>query len=245
MKNRLISILFLCFIAFSSALLFLVALTIWLLTVSFDPRLRLLHLFTCFWGSIYLWVMPAWSVAVSGRKNFRRDATYMIVSNHQSQLDILVAFRLFFHFKWVSKAEVFRLPFVGWNMHLNNYIKLKRGDKKSTAKMMADCEKSIDQGNSIFFFPEGTRSKDGKVKTFKKGAFVLAKQKRLPILPIAIDGTTNALPKHSLNFHGYHKIKIQVLEEIPYDQFSHMPEEEIAQMVRDRIAAHVMSSLPE
>lgn len=244
MKNRLISILFLCFIGISSALLFLVALAIWLLTVKFDPRLRLLHLFTCLWGSIYLWVMPAWSVTVSGRENYRHDTTYMIVSNHQSQLDILVAFSLFLHFKWVSKAEVFNLPFVGWNMHLNNYIKLKRGDRESTAKMMADCEKSIDQGNSIFFFPEGTRSRDGKVKAFKKGAFVLAKKKQLPILPIAIDGTTHALPKHSLNFHGYHKIRIHVLEEIPYDRISRMPEEDIAQMVRGRIAAHLLSSPP-
>ena len=239
MKNRFISICFLAFIAVSSVFFFLVALILWLFTVAFDPRLALLHQLTCFWGSLYLWVMPAWSVTVSGRKHYRKDTIYMIVSNHQSQLDILVAFSLFFHFKWVSKAEVFKIPLIGWNMVLNNYIKLKRGDKESTARMMADCEKRIDQGNSIYFFPEGTRSKDGTVKIFKKGAFVLAKKKKLPILPIAIIGTTNALPKHSLNFHGYHRIQIHVLEAIPYDYFSNLPEDEIAQMVREKIAAYV------
>ncbi len=240
MKNRLISISFLVFIALSSVFFFLIALIIWAFTVAFDPCLRLLHLLTCFWGSMYIWIMPAWSVSVSGRENYRKNTKYMIVSNHQSQLDILVAFSLFFHFKWVSKAEVFKIPLIGWNMYLNNYIKLKRGDKESTNRMMADCEKMIDQGNSIYFFPEGTRSKDGTVKPFKKGAFVLTKKKNLPILPIAIIGTTNALPKHSLNFHGFHKIQIHVLEEIPYESFSELPENEIAEMVRVKIARYVM-----
>ncbi|RJP78998.1 MAG: 1-acyl-sn-glycerol-3-phosphate acyltransferase [Desulfobacteraceae bacterium] len=241
MKNRFISICFLSFIAVSSVFFFLIALTIWLLTVKFDPRLTLLHQLTCFWGALYLWIMPAWSVTISGQENYRKGTTYMIVSNHQSQLDILVAFSLFFHFKWVSKAEVFNIPLIGWNMYLNNYIKLKRGDKESTAGMMADCEKMIDQGNSIYFFPEGTRSKDGTVKTFKKGAFVLAKKKKLPILPIAIIGTTNALPKHSLNFHGFHKIQIHVMEEIANEHFSTLPEDEIAQVVREKIAGYVMT----
>jgi len=100
----------------------------------------------------------------------------MIVSNHQSQLDTLVAFGLFFPFKWISKAEVFRLPFIGWNMTLNRYIKLKRGDRKSIQKMMTECEKMISKGNSLYFFPEGTRSKTGIIKPFKPGAFILAKR---------------------------------------------------------------------
>jgi 1-acyl-sn-glycerol-3-phosphate acyltransferase len=70
--------------------------------------------------------MPAWSVQVLDRHKIRKNVTYMVVSNHQSQLDILVAFRLFFHFKWVSKAQIFKLPFIGWNMVLNEYIKIER-----------------------------------------------------------------------------------------------------------------------
>ena len=136
MINRLISIVFLCFIGVSSIVFFGIALTIWLLTILLDKRLVLLHMFTSFWGSFYLWLMPVWSVSVTGREKMEKHTAHMIVSNHQSQLDILVAFTLFYPFKWVSKAEIFRIPLIGWNMTLNRYIKLKRGDKESIKKMM-------------------------------------------------------------------------------------------------------------
>lgn len=239
MKNRFISIIFLSFIALSSILFFILAFVIWLFTFLFDRRLVLLHLYSSFWASLYLWIMPAWSVSVKGRNKYKKKTTYMLVSNHQSQLDILVAFSLFLPFKWVSKAEIFRIPFIGWNMVLNRYIKLKRGNKESIKKMMDDCEKMISEGNSIYFFPEGTRSKNGIIKPFKTGAFILAKKMKIPILPIAISGTTNALPKHSLNFHGHHKISIEVLDEVPYEKFKDLSSEETGEFIRRIIAEQV------
>ena len=170
MVNRIVSMLFLSFMAVSSMVLFVVAVLIWCATVLFDRRLAVLHLFTCFWASLYTWLMPPWPVSIQGREHIRKKATYVIISNHQSQLDILVAFRLFFHFKWVSKAEVFRLPFIGWNMVLNRYIKITRGDKNSIVKMMKDAEQALAKGSSLFFFPEGTRSRTGILKDFKPGA---------------------------------------------------------------------------
>lgn len=239
MLNRIISICFLAYIIVTSAIFFVMALAIWLVTFAFDRRLVILHMFTSFWACVYLWTMPAWSVSARGRHKINHKLSYIVVSNHQSQLDILVAFRLFFPFKWVSKAEVFRLPFIGWNMVLNGYIKLKRGDKKSIQKMMTACEKSLVAGNSVYFFPEGTRSPSGVMKPFKPGAFILAKQLQRPILPIAINGTRNALPKHSLSFHGRQNIRIKVLDEIHPDQFTDMSPEETGAMVRQLIAAHV------
>lgn len=209
------------------------------MTVPFDRRLVWLHMFTSFWACLYLWTMPAWSVSAVGREKIRRNGTYIVVSNHQSGLDILVAFRLFFPFKWVSKAEMFRVPFIGWNMVLNGYIKLKRGVKESRDQVMAKCEKALSRGSSVFFFPEGTRSRTGQLKPFKPGAFILAHRLRLPILAIAINGTKAALPKASLNFHGRHRIRIEVLGEIPYQDFAHLNVEQTAEMVRARIAAHV------
>jgi 1-acyl-sn-glycerol-3-phosphate acyltransferase len=239
MLNRLISIGIISFIGITSPLLFLVAVTIWALTVCFDRRLVILHQFTSFWATLYLWVVPAWRVTTSGRANIRRGATYMVVSNHQSQLDILVAFSLFFHYKWVSKAAVFKLPFIGWNMVLNRYIKIKRGHKDSIAQMMQACEKTLASGSSVFFFPEGTRSKTGIVKPFKHGAFTLAQKMKVPILPVVINGTKDALPKNSLNFHGQHDIHIQVLAEIPVARFASLPVDELAEMVRGVIRQHV------
>ena len=130
MVDRIVGLGLIVFIALSSMVLFMCALAVWLLTVLFDKRLVLLHYFSSFWASIYLWIMPAWSVSIEGRENIKKK-TYVVVSNHQSLLDILVAFRIFFPFKWVSKAEIFKLPFIGWNMTLNRYIKLIRGDKES------------------------------------------------------------------------------------------------------------------
>ncbi len=239
MLNRIISIGFLMFFGVSSAIFFLVALAIWLCTIFFDRRLVILHMFTSFWACIYLWAMPAWSISIKGRDKIKKNECYIIVSNHQSQLDILVAFRIFFPFKWVSKVEVFRLPFIGWNMVLNRYIKLKRGDKKSISKMMSDCEKLLSEGNSIYLFPEGTRSKTGQLRSFKPGAFILAHKMKRPILVIAISGTQNALPKHSLNFHGRHDILIHVLGEIPYDDFKDLSVAETSEMIRTMIAKHV------
>jgi len=239
MINRIIATGLLIFIASTSAVFYMIAIIIWFCTVWFDRRLVGLHFFTSFWASLYLWIMPAWSVSCKERKKVKRGRTYIVVSNHQSQLDILVAFRLFFPFKWVSKAEVFKIPFIGWNMFLNRYIKLKRGDKESVTQMMNDCEETISKGSSVYFFPEGTRSYTGIVKEFKPGAFILAHKMRTPILPIVINGSKNALPKHSLNFHGKHHIGIEVLDELPYETFKQLSIEETARKVRKIITARV------
>lgn len=239
MINRIISVLFLSFIGVTCALMYPIALLIFLMTYPFDRRRVILHQFSSFWASMYLWVMPAWSMTVKGRENIRKGATYIVVSNHQSQLDILIAFRLFFPFKWVSKAEVFKVPFIGWNMVLNDYVRLFRGDGESVRLMLQHCEKHLKKGSSVYFFPEGTRSVTGRLKEFKPGAFVLAHKMKVPVLTIAINGTKNALPKNSVNFHGKHHLRIEVLGEIPYDAFRNLSVEETAAMVRETIAAHI------
>ena len=134
---------------------------------------------------------------------------------------------------------MFRVPFIGWNMVLNGYIRLKRGDRESRDQALAECERALNRGSSVFFFPEGTRSRTGRLKAFKPGAFLLAHRMRLPILAIAINGTKEALPKASLNFHGRHHIRIEVIEEIPYQAFAHLDVAQTADMVRARIAARV------
>jgi 1-acyl-sn-glycerol-3-phosphate acyltransferase len=174
-------------------------------------------------------------VRIDGRDRIRPDRTYVMVANHQSFLDILVLFRLFTHFKWVSKAEMFRLPCIGWNMALNDYVRLRRGSPESIAQMMAACERHLASGSSIMIFPEGTRSPDGQLRAFKHGAFTLAKKARVPILPIVVDGTAHALPKHGFVLHGHHAIRVRVLDEIPVEQVVTLGPEELVATVRDRI----------
>src|SRR5262245_33713750 len=168
------SLLFWAFMAVSSLLLFPIAVLVWAVTSPFDRRLAWQHRFTCWWASLYTWLNPSWRVRVEGREKIRPGTAYVMVANHQSFLDILVLFRLFAHFKWVAKAEMFRIPAIGWNMYLNRYIILRRGDRDSIARMMTACEDALRAGSSIMIFPEGTRSPDGRLKAFKHGAFTLA-----------------------------------------------------------------------
>jgi 1-acyl-sn-glycerol-3-phosphate acyltransferase len=215
--------------------MFPVALICWALTLPFDRRKVILHRLTCFWAALYTWLNPAWSVKVVGREKIDPHETYVMVANHQSLLDIFVLFRLFRHFKWVSKLENFRIPFIGWNMRLNNYIQLKRGDRSSVAVMLRACRENLAAGNSIMMFPEGTRSPTGRLRGFKPGAFDLAKDAERPLLPIVVHGTASALPKRGLILQGRHRITMEVLDPIAYATFAEGDAEDLMLRVRELI----------
>jgi len=235
------SVVFWLFLVLSSLLLFPVAVLIWALTAFFDQRLVLLHRFTCFWGSLYTWFNPVWRVTVHGREKIDPDVTYVMVANHLSLLDILVLFRLFVHFKWVSKIENFRVPCVGWNMSLNGYIKIRRGQRSSVIQMMRACEAALTAGNSIMMFPEGTRSLTGRMRAFKTGACALALRTKAPIQPILVRGSGEALPKRGFVLQGRHPIHITILDPIPPESFVGLTAEEL----RDRVHTLMAKELGE
>lgn len=243
--KRILSTAFWLFIVVTSLALFPVAVLIWAVTKPFDRRLVVLHQFTCFWASLYTWFNPAWRVHIEGREKIRSNVAYVMIANHQSLLDILVLFRLFVHFKWVSKIENFRVPAIGWNMALNRYIKLRRGDAASIEQMMTACEATVAEGSSIMMFPEGTRSVDGRLKAFKHGAFTIAKRAAAPLLPIIVEGTANALPKRGFVLQGRHAIRVRVLDEIPYRTFAHMSVDDLVAMVFRRFAVELGEPVAE
>ncbi len=166
-----------------------------------------------------MWVNPFWSLKKSGLHHIDPKKTYVIVCNHQSMADILVLFNTFAHFKWVAKKTVFKLPFLGWNMTLNGYIPIDRGNPQSREILFQKCKDWLVKGSSVLFFPEGTRSKDGALLPFKVGAFKLAMETGTDILPLVIGGSLHAIPKHSLLFHRQSKMTLQVLEPIDIKQF--------------------------
>jgi 1-acyl-sn-glycerol-3-phosphate acyltransferase len=239
MLRRALSALFWGFLVASSLTLFPIACLLWFATAPLDPRRRWLHQFTCFWASLYTWLNPAWPVRIEGREKIRRDGTYVMVANHQSLLDILVLFRLFTHFKWVSKIENFRIPLIGWNMSLNRYIKLRRGSRESVVAMLRACREALAAGSSILIFPEGTRSETGSLRAFKTGAFEIAMSARCPILPIAVQGTAQALPKRGFVLQGRHPIRVRVLPELPWESFRGASAEDLAARVRELIAKEI------
>ena len=244
MTRGAFSTLFWAFLTVSSLVLFPVAVMIWVLTVAFDRRLVVLHRFTCLWASLYTWLNPAWPVTIEGRAKIRPGTAYVMVANHLSLLDILVLFRLFRHFKWVSKIENFSVPFIGWNMSMNRYIKLRRGDRESVVQMMEASEKTIGEGSSIMMFPEGSRSSTGEMRPFKPGAFELALKTRAPILPIVIFGTADALPKRGFVLQGRHPIRVVVLDPIPNERYAAMSVDQLTAQVRELIANEIAETGP-
>lgn len=235
------SVIFWLFVVLSSLPLTVCAFVIWAVTLPFDKRRVVLHRFTCFWASLYTWLNPAWPVTITGRDNIVAGRTYVLVANHLSLLDILVLFRLFKDFKWVSKAEIFKVPGVGWNMSLNKYIPLKRGDKASIAEMMEMSEATLRSGSSVMIFPEGTRSKTGEMRDFKRGAFEMARATDVAIVPIVIQGTSDALPKHGFVLQGKHRISVTVLPEVPVSVVEAKTTQELSDHVRELIAAQIAS----
>jgi len=170
------------------------ALVLYVLTLPFDPNGRVLHQYTCFWGGHYVFVNPMWRLEITGRERLEKGRAYVFCVNHQSAGDIPVLFATFLPFKFVSKAANFRAPFLGWNMALNRYVRLVRGDLSSASMMMKACGRWLERGVSVLMFPEGTRSKTGRFLPFKLGAFTMSVQSGAPVVPIVIDGSIDAVP---------------------------------------------------
>ncbi len=232
MKRKIISIYVWLFIWVTAPALYLTAFLIWLSTVLFDKRLRLLHQFGCFWAGLYFDVNPLWKIKISGKENIPRNHACIMVANHQSMVDILVLYKLFVHFKWVSKKEVFRVPFFGWNMELNRYIKLDRGSRRSIAKMIKEAHENLGIGNPVMIFPEGTRSVDGVIKKFKEGAFVLALKSSVPIVPIVILGTAGVIGKSPLFFNPNRQMQMHILPVIDPEKYKDKDPAELTAMVQ-------------
>jgi 1-acyl-sn-glycerol-3-phosphate acyltransferase len=209
---RAFSIVYWAFLAGTMPLFYLIALVVFLVTWPFDRRRVVLHLFSCFWASVYVYLNPLWRVRVVGRGRLPWRGAAVIVANHLSLLDILILYGLYRPFKWVSKAELFKVPVLGWNMVLNDYVPLKRGDATSIRDMMDHCRRHLERGSPVLIFPEGTRAQDGKLQAFKDGAFRLAMEAKVPLIPVAVTGTHEALPKHGLVLRQRMQAEVQVLE---------------------------------
>ncbi|XP_057509458.1 1-acyl-sn-glycerol-3-phosphate acyltransferase LPAT1, chloroplastic-like isoform X2 [Actinidia eriantha] len=151
------------------------------------------HLIAKFWAIAT--VTPFLKVEVEGLENLPAPNTPAVyVSNHQSFLDIYTLLTLGRSFKFISKTAIFIFPVVGWAMFLMGSIPLRRMDSRSQLECLKRCMDLVKKGASVFFFPEGTRSKDGKLGAFKKGAFSIAAKTKVPVVPITLIGTGKIMP---------------------------------------------------
>jgi 1-acyl-sn-glycerol-3-phosphate acyltransferase len=213
------SALYWAFFALTLPISFALAVLIFLVTAPFDRRRVVLHLFTCAWAFFYVQANPLWRCRIRGRERLPWNGPAVIVANHLSLIDILVIHGLYRPFKWVSKASNFRIPFLGWNMKLNGYVPVTRGAADSVRRMMARCRELLAQGSPVLLFPEGTRSAIGELQPFKDGAFQLARAAGVPVIPVAVSGTYETLPKHGIVLRKRMRAVVEVLE--PIDPAAH------------------------
>lgn len=236
---RILSVLYWAYVVVTMPVLFLGALAVFLVTLPFDRRRVVLHVYSCAWATFYIVSNPLWRERIHGRSRLRWRGPAVIVANHLSMLDILVLYGLFRPFKWVAKAELFKVPIVGWNMWINDYVRVWRGDRESVKQMMAHCRAHLARGTPVLLFPEGTRALDGRLQRFKDGAFRLAFEAKVPVVPVAVTGTFAALPKHGLIMRQRMSARVEVLE--PIDPRAFKSSDELREAARAAIAA----ALPE
>ncbi len=183
---------------------------------------------------------PLWRFRTAGAFPADPRRPYVVVSNHESFADILLISLLPWEMKWLSKAELFRIPVLGWEMWLAGDIAVKRGVGPSAAEAMARCREILKQRVSVMIFPEGTRSASGRLLPFKDGAFRLAIEAGVPILPLVVTGTGTALRKHDWRF-GMSTATVRVLEPVETTglTFHDVP------ALRDRVRQRIESARAE
>ncbi len=162
------------------------------------PYQDLGHEIGVFWGRVIFACTPGWSLDIYGQENIpTTKGAFVIASNHESAVDIFSIFALGLQFRWLGKESMFRVPAIGAAMQHNGYIPIRRGDKESHKRALAQCDAYLRAGTPILFFPEGTRSTTGHIGPFKIGAFKLAKENTVPILPVVLKGAGKLLKKKS------------------------------------------------
>lgn len=171
------------------------------LLVFFLPPRTVSWLCGRYWARVNSWATPM-RVVVEGREHIDPQASYIIASNHQSLFDIFVLYGwLDIDIKWVMKKELRKVPFIGIACARLGHIYVDRSNREAALASIEAAKARIVGGTSVLFFPEGTRSRDGRLRTFKKGAFRMALDLNLPILPITITGTREILPSDTLDLY--------------------------------------------
>ena len=171
-------------------------------------------------------------VRVNGLSNIEPDKSYVYMANHQSNFDIPVLLGyLPVQFRWLAKAELFKIPVFGRAMRGAGYVKIDRFNQESAFDSISEAAQKMKDGVSVMIFPEGTRSKDGRIKSFKKGGFVMAVDAGVPIVPIIIRGTWSIMAKSSLRINRG-DVEMEIAKPIDTIGYSRETKDELMDKVR-------------
>src|SRR5262245_2837403 len=162
-------------------------------------------------GRLIVRMNPFWRVRVVGSDRLP-DGVYVIAANHQSNADVFCLCFLRGQWRYLAKRSLLRVPVFGWIMQMGGHVPVERGERRSGEAALARCRRWLERGISVAFFPEGTRSESGAIGEFKMGAFKLAVEATVLVLPVVVTGTQTALPKHGFVMRERANVRIRVLE---------------------------------
>lgn len=198
----------------------------------FDKKRVVVHTISKWITDVIFGLPPLMRRDVVGVENIDPKQQYVITLNHNSMVDILCLYKIPLVFKWVSKREVYKIPIVGRLLFMHGDIVINRASAKEAMQMVHDRGREwLSKGASISIFPEGTRSKDGEIHGFKAGAFILAKDAEVPILPIVLDGTNTLTKRGLVNWRN--RVTIKVLPPVSAKEVRERPIKELMTEVHD------------
>lgn len=151
-----------------------------------------------YWARIFC-ILNFVKVKVSGRENFDKKTSYVFVANHQGAFDIFSIYGYLGHnFRWMMKKSLEKIPLVGYSCRVSGHIYVDNSTPSATRITMETAEKRLSGGLSVVVFPEGSRSRDGRMHAFRRGAFQLAMEFNLPVVPVTIDGAYSIMPRGTI-----------------------------------------------
>ena len=193
------------------------------------------HTFVRFWGRSCLF-LAGLKIQVRGAKNILYDRPAIYVSNHQSNFDIPIIYAgLPIQFRWMAKKELFRVPFFGLAMKRSGIISIDRSNRRTTMHSIIAAAQRIKEGTSVVIFPEGTRTPDGTLQEFKKGALLIAAKAQVPVVPIAIHGSYQVQPKDRWKVNSG-PLQIEVLPPITTEGLKSSDIDDLTNKVHDLIS---------
>ena len=192
-----------------------------------------------FWSRSVLWFLLI-PIKVTGQENVNPKQSYVFVANHQSFLDVFAVYGwLPNNFKWLMKKEIRKVPFVGTACAVAGHIFVDRSNPRAALQSMDHIKKELVDGISTVIFPEGTRTKTGEMGRFKQGAFKIAMDMGLPVVPLSLGGFFKAMPSGQAFANPRARVSLNIGEPIDISQFSDV--NEAMEYVRDQIANGLQS----
>jgi 1-acyl-sn-glycerol-3-phosphate acyltransferase len=209
------------------------------ITALITRRSDLAHLCARAWGNVNLWGGGV-RVDVHGLENIDPSSSFVYAANHQSWFDIFTMLgKLPVQFRWLAKAELFKVFMLGPGMRAAGYIPIDRSNRRQAFRSISIAAQRIQEGTSVVIFPEGTRSPDGTLQDFKKGGFMLALQSQHPIVPISISGSHQIFPKRGDWRIQPGRVQMTIGTAIPTAGLASKDRDALMAQVREAIRTHL------